>query len=258
MNSTTVIEQFEAITLSQMEGVKLMNRTDCKFCLHSDQLCELLSEIHRDYYLLDINGERNQRYQTTYFDTTDNEMYRNHHRGKMNRYKIRRRNYLSTNDCFLEVKFKNNKGRTLKVRQTADPSAQTLDHRDDEFLQLKTPYSAAELRPVTENSFNRLMLVSRSMSERCTIDSNLTFVHSGTRSSIEGLVIIEVKRDGRATSAIIDALHKRRIRPSGLSKYCVGRSLTESDLQKNRFKAKHRQLSKLLNCTTDNIIQTEI
>ncbi len=258
MNSAEIIDKFEAITLSQMEGVKLMNRTDCKFCLHANELAALLEEIREQYYLLDINGERNQRYQTTYFDTPDDEMYRNHHRGKMNRYKIRRRNYLTTKDCFLEVKFKNNKGRTLKVRQKAESAQESFDESADKFLQQKTPYSASQLRAVTENSFNRLMLVSRSMSERCTIDSNLTFIHSGHISTIDQLVIVEVKRDGRASSTIIDALHRRRIRPSGMSKYCIGRSLTESDLQKNRFKDKHRQLSKLLNCTTANIIQTDI
>lgn len=41
-------------------------------------------------------------------------MYRMHHCGKKVREKIRVRTYLDTNDTFLEIKNKNNHGRTKK------------------------------------------------------------------------------------------------------------------------------------------------
>ena len=53
-----------------------------------------------------------------YFDTDDYEMYRMHHAGRTVREKIRVRTYLDSLDTFLEVKNKNNHGRTKKKRIT--------------------------------------------------------------------------------------------------------------------------------------------
>lgn len=38
--------------------------------------------------------------------------YHDHHNGKLNRFKIRQREYMDTKTSFLEVKFKNNQRRT--------------------------------------------------------------------------------------------------------------------------------------------------
>ena len=43
-------------------------------------------------------------------------LYHDHHNGKLNRYKVRRRRYIDTDTEFLEVKLKNNKKRTIKSR----------------------------------------------------------------------------------------------------------------------------------------------
>ncbi|MFR9507173.1 MAG: VTC domain-containing protein [Rikenellaceae bacterium] len=173
-------------------------------------------------------------------------MYSNHHRGKMNRYKIRRRNYISTQSSFLEVKFKSNKGRTVKVRQASDYHNLGFDIDDQNFIHENTPYMCDTLKRVMENGFRRLMLVSKAMNERCTIDSELRFACGEHKRQLDNLVIVEVKTDGRSQSAIIDALNRRRVKPSGFSKYCVGRSLTESSIKQNRFKRKQREIGKKL------------
>ncbi len=247
MSISSIIEQFQGISLSQMDSVKLMNRTDRKYWFHRDQLPLILCDVMQDYYILEIDGVRSLPYSTTYYDTTHDEMYRNHHRGKLNRYKIRRRNYISTNISFLEVKFKSNKGRTIKVRQTTDYLNAGFDTKDEAFIQKNTPYSGDDLRRSLENVFRRLMLVSKSLNERCTIDSELRFISGDNETKLDDLVIVEVKTDGRSHSNIIEALNRRRIKPSGFSKYCIGRSLTDNELQQNNFKRKHREITKIVN-----------
>ncbi|MFI3280069.1 MAG: polyphosphate polymerase domain-containing protein [Rikenellaceae bacterium] len=247
MQLSNIITKFSPISLSEMDAVKLMNRTDRKYWFAASLLPELLADIQDNYYLLEVDGERNLPYATTYYDTPEDQMYNNHHRGKKNRYKIRRRNYISTDSSFLEIKFKSNKGRTVKVRKASKYGGDGFDEVDRKFISEKSPYQTDELQRVLENGFNRLMLVSKAMNERCTIDSSLKFAGNESSAQLDDLVIVEVKTDGRSHSAIIDALNARRLKPSGFSKYCIGRSLTDSSVKINNFKVKHRVIDKVLN-----------
>ncbi|MFI3239114.1 MAG: polyphosphate polymerase domain-containing protein [Bacteroidales bacterium] len=240
-----VIYKFKGISLSEMDAVKLMNRSDRKYWFNVASLAELLADVIDDYYLLEVDGERNLPYATTYYDTQEEIMYNNHHRGKLNRYKIRRRNYQATKSSFLEVKFKNNKGRTVKVRKSSDYAQSDFSLSDSEFITNNTPYKTIELKQVLDNRFNRLMLVSKEMNERCTIDTELRFISNGQQVGLDSLVVLEVKTNGRSKSHIIDALNQHRIKPSGFSKYCVGRSITDDTLKINNFKRKHRDINKI-------------
>ncbi len=236
-----------------MDDVKLMNRTDRKFWFNIAHLPSLLEDIKEHYYILEVASLRNMLYSTTYYDTTTNEMYNNHHRGKLNRFKIRRRIYHSSQSSFLEVKFKSNKGRTIKTRMSADYNSDGFTPQEAEFIKERTPYSCEQLQKVFENSFKRLMLVSKNMNERCTIDSSLHFASLSKEISLDEMVIVEVKTDGKSHSAIIDALNSRRLRPSGFSKYCIGRSLTDNELKINNFKVKHRRIEKNIINPVNNI-----
>ncbi len=249
----SVIDRMQAISLQEMDSVKLMNRTDRKYWFSASLLADLLGCVAEDYYILELNEQRNMPYSTIYYDTAQDEMYNNHHRGKLNRYKIRRRNYISSEVSFLEVKFKSNKGRTIKVRQRSDFNNTDFDPQEAEFIRGNSPYASCELKKVLENGFRRLMLVSKGMDERCTIDSQLRFVSEGVEMSLEDLVIVEVKSDGRSKSAIVDALKKMRLKPSGFSKYCVGRSFLDAKLYRNNFKRKHRDIDKKINNPINNL-----
>lgn len=113
---TELINTFEPITLAEMSSVKLMNRTDTKFVTNQQKLCQLLQMAQQDYFIQDIDGKRNMEYDTTYFDTTDYDMYCQHQWGHTNRQKIRFRTYVSSHLQYMEVKTKNNHGRTKKKR----------------------------------------------------------------------------------------------------------------------------------------------
>ncbi|MBA3971684.1 MAG: VTC domain-containing protein, partial [Bacteroidetes bacterium] len=111
-----ILTEFTPITLKEMDNVKLMDRTDTKFVFKQDQLADFLEEMKGDYSVLDVIGKRISRYESLYFDTTGFDLYHSHHRGKPSRFKIRFRKYVESELHFFEVKFKNNKGRTIKDR----------------------------------------------------------------------------------------------------------------------------------------------
>ena len=105
---TTLLNEFAPITLEQMSSVKLMNRTDTKFVTNIHKLFQLLEMACQDYYVQEIDGGRNLEYDTTYFDTTQYDMYNQHQWNHTNRQKIRFRTYCVNGLQFMEVKTKNN------------------------------------------------------------------------------------------------------------------------------------------------------
>ncbi len=103
-----LLNNFDPISLEQMSSVKLMNRTDTKFVTNTLKLCQLLEMAQDDYYVQEIDGERNLEYDTTYFDTMAFDMYNQHQWNHTNRQKIRFRTYCVSGLQFMEVKTKNN------------------------------------------------------------------------------------------------------------------------------------------------------
>lgn len=231
------LQSFKRVTLADLDQVKLMDRTDSKFCLHRSQLPDILEALKHDYSMLEIKGESIFPYDTTYFDTADDRMYINHQNGKRNRYKIRVRQYVVSEDNFLEIKFKNNKGRTLKERiKRPDFNTEFKDNEFD-FLQDSSPYSGSELQPKILSFFNRITLVDNEFTVRVTIDTLPGFKNEEKEIIIRDLVIIEIKQNKNNKTALINkVLRDKKVRRQGFSKYCIGRSLLEENIKKNKFK----------------------
>ena len=244
-----LLKPFETITLEEMKSVKLMNRTDTKFVTNTSKLYQLLKMAQQDYYVQVIDGERNLDYDTTYFDTTAFDMYNMHQSGHLNRQKIRFHTYCINHLQFMEVKTKNNHGRTKKKRIEVS----NMDLNDEEkrqFLHKHLRYDVEKLQPVLSNHFSRVTLVNKGMTERLTIDTGLNFhnVLNGSDKDMGQLVVIELKRDGLVYSPVLQMLRQLRIQPHGFSKYCMGSALTGQDhLPINRFKCKLIEINKLVN-----------
>ena len=241
-----LLKGFDPITLEQMKGIKLMNRTDTKFITTIDRLEELLLKAQSQYWAQDIDGDRNMPYFTRYFDTPECAMYVSHQNGKKTRQKVRVRSYLSSELAFIEVKNKNNHGRTKKKRIA-------IEHKDveqdeyNEFLCQHLSYDPEILLGQIENQFNRITLVNKQKTERLTIDTELKFKNLVTKNELglERLVIIELKRDGNVYSPIRDIMRDLHIHPQGFSKYCMGMALTNESLKRNRFKERLMLLEKM-------------
>jgi len=243
-----LIDKFDPITLEEMSSVKLMNRTDTKFVTNTEQLRMLLTLARHDYYVQEIDGVRNLEYDTTYFDTRQFDMYTEHQHGHTNRQKIRFRTYCISGLQFMEVKTKNNHGRTKKKRIEVS----NMDLKDEEkrlFIGKHLRYGVDMLQPALNNHFSRITLVNKGKTERLTIDSSLRFnnLESGQQLDMGPLVIIELKRDGLVYSPVLEMLRQLRIKPHGFSKYCMGQALTCNQLLPvNRFKRKLIEVRKLV------------
>lgn len=238
---------FSTIQLNEMDRVKMMNRTDTKYWFHINKLEPILEEIKQNYFMLDIDGESMLPYNTTYFDTHENQMYLTHHNGRLNRFKIRRRTYVKSGISFLEIKHKNNKGRTIKKRINTLNLTANFSKIEEEFIQANSPYTIDQLVPILNNNFSRLTLVNKNFKERCTIDVDLCFKTGNGDLQLNNIAIIELKADGHEEMSILaKSLRDHRIKSSGFSKYCTGRMLTDSGLKHNRFKTKIRAINKTI------------
>ena len=246
---TEKVKLLPPISLKDMSGIKLMNRTDTKFVATLEQLNNFLLAVQGKYYIQEHNNTRIASYHTVYLDTADYIMYTMHHNGKTRREKIRVRTYLDSKDTFLEVKNKNNHGRTKKKRITVG-GVDTLKEEQENvvpFLAKHAWYNLEELIPTCENRFSRITLVNYEKTERLTIDFDLRFHHFATddRDELKRVAIIELKRDGNVPSPALAIIRDLRIRRSGFSKYCVGSARTNKNLRRNNFKERLRFIDRL-------------
>ncbi|MES2762748.1 MAG: polyphosphate polymerase domain-containing protein [Bacteroidota bacterium] len=241
------LDQFDSITLQEMDGVKLMDRTDTKFTFNISGLATILEEAQNYYRILDVEGNRISRYKTLYFDTEYFDLYNEHHSGKLNRYKIRHRTYVESNIGFLEVKFKNNKGRTLKTRIKEIEVPELHTGKAFEFLQRTLPFDPLILLPKIWINYSRITLVNKISAERLTLDLNLEFEKDGKRELLDQLVIAEVKQDSKIASPFVAIMRKKHIRQGSISKYCFGVASSYAEVKKNNFKRKLSNVKKIIN-----------
>lgn len=239
-----MLDIFGPVTLEEMSGIRLMNRTDTKYLLPLETLAVLLHYAAADYRVQEVAGERNIVYHTVYLDTVDKAMYRAHQNGRAVREKIRVRTYVASQLTFLEVKNKNNKGRTDKRRIRITALDELSAEGVDDFLSLYAWYKLPQLSPQLENRFQRITLVNRAMTEQLTIDTDICFRNlvNGNYAALPRLAVVELKRDGRTSSPIRDILSRLHVHPAGFSKYCMGCVLTDENLKQNRFKPKVRKM----------------
>lgn len=250
------LEQLEPITLQQMKEIRLMNRTDTKFVTTKQRLVRLLQLCKGQYFAQFHCGSRIASYKTTYWDTEGHFYYMQHHDGRAPRQKVRVRTYMDSKDTFLEVKTKNNHGRTKKKRilvSSQDVRADEIGDSKgvsimvDDFLGEQVRRSLADIHPTVQNQFHRITLVNYGKTERLTIDFDIMFHNYDTNleDNTGNLVIVELKRDGNVYSPILSLLRELRIKPHGFSKYCIGSVMTNPALKQNLFKPKLRSLRKI-------------
>ena len=252
----TQLACFSPITLEEMEKVRLMNRIDTKFITVPQHLYTLLLLMQSDYLIQEIDLQRINSYRTLYLDTEEKEMFLAHHNGCKNREKIRVREYVDFGLNFLEVKQKNNRGRTRKTRMPLPDSNAFKEEQCNAFIRHHASTLPQQLLPHVESNYDRITLVNRQHTERLTIDINLHFRNhrNGKEYSLCEPVIIELKQDGSQASPVREWLSELGIHPLSVSKYCLGAILTDPFLKHNRFKPKLMQINKITNYAYGNII----
>ena len=230
-----LIEKFLPITLSDMDEVKLMNRTDTKFTFLRDELSNILSKMIDYYFILDINGIRVQRYKSLYYDTDDRKFYIDHHNQRVNRNKVRFREYVDSGLTFLEVKLKNNKRKTIKKRIQVDEIPCFLSKEHVNYIN-DIIGKKVEIKPKQWINFSRITFVHKIQKERLTIDLNLNFSKDNIDMEMQDIVIAEIKQERMTRqSDFIRITKEMSILPMRLSKYCFSTMKLEPKLKYNRF-----------------------
>jgi len=246
------LDGFAPISLEEMDAVKLMNRVDTKYLTDEATLAAVLRDAAAaGYRVLVADGARVSPYDSIYFDTEGLRMFTDHRNRKLHRQKVRTRAYVNSGEAFLEIKRKNNRGRTKKKR-TGIPMAELPDFRADEaacrYLDAHSDFRAAQLAPTLETFFRRITLVNPDRTERVTIDLDLRFKNfrTGRETTLGDAVVIELKQSGRGASPLKGILLRHRVKPARLSKYCIAVTLTDPSARAGRFREKVRLLEKTI------------
>lgn len=245
-NLPDILNEYESISLKEMDSVKLMDRMDTKFTFNASDLFCILHDMINDYYVLEIGGKRLSTYKTLYYDTSDLRLYHHHHNGHLNRYKIRHRSYVDTDTGYLEVKFKSNKGRTIKERIKKKFTPDRWEKDISDFLSEKTPFDPDKLHPALWVNYKRITLVNKENTERVTIDVDLEFITENAKQRMNNLVIAEVKQERKRQSVFLSKMKKLYVRQGSISKYCLGIALTKPTVKANNFKEKIVSLKKII------------
>lgn len=237
------------ITLDQMNKIKLMNRVDKKFLTNKEGLLEVLSFAQQDYFAQEVEGKRIARYRTTYWDDDEHGFYIMHQNGHQPRLKVRVRTYEDSNDLtYLEIKRKDNKGKTHKKRTPVKSQTEVAESGGDDFLFQNAGIKLTNLHACLQNHFKRITLVNKGMTERLTIDFDIEYTNFETKNVANSgnLVVIELKRDGMVYSPINDVLTNLHIHTGGYSKYIIGSFMTNPNLKGNLIKPKFVQIKKFI------------
>lgn len=245
----TLLSAFQPIGLSEMDEVILMDRVETKYVFSVRKLPDLLDHLSGSYTVLEIDLIRAFSYHTTYLDTPDLLFYTQQVRGKLNRLKIRYRQYESTGLSFLEIKKKTNKNRTIKWRIENRLSSNSPDEDASAFIREYLPYCYSDLIPVLINGFTRITLVSMELKERITLDYNLSFTSpEGNSSRLPFLAIAELKRERHnGQTPLRKIMRAAGIQPNSFSKYCIGSTLIRDIPRKNTLKPNLLLLNKIQN-----------
>lgn len=242
-----ILQQFDTVSLKQLDSVELQNRIDTKYVLTIEQLALLLEGIMKDQYVLSINDSRIFNYKTIYYDTPDFQFYKDHHNGCVNRVKVRSREYVESKLCFFEIKRKLFGTRTDKQRIKIPALFETIEPESYNLIQ----YKRLNQKPIEKkltNYFKRITLTNKKFTERITIDLEIQFDNEKQKIELPHIVIIEVKQGKTDVfSSTIQCLKKLRIHESSFSKYVVGVSMLEPQIKNNNFKPLLLKINKLRN-----------
>lgn len=247
-NFASLLTSFKSISINEMESVALCNRVDSKFVITEDDLKLLLPCLEKNYFVLDINGQRIFSYENNYFDTPDLQFYRDHHNGYVNRIKVRSRKYVESDLCFFEIKKKEKVERTNKHRENIPDMIEVIDNERINAIQYYSRRKINELDLILQNNFHRITFVDYNYTERVTIDLDLHFIDENKSVAFGNIVIVEVKHSKNSvTSPLASCLKENHFRKQGMSKYIYGVITLKENVKTNNFKPLLHKLTELRN-----------
>jgi len=245
-----MLGRFATASLAEAADYTLSDRTDIKFVLRCDTLWPVLAGLVGRYRILDIDGSRFTTYRTQYFDTESFALFRRHHAGGSNRYKLRTRTYLNTGQSYIEIKRRTRTGATSKIRRATAGFETELQADARAFVDANCPHPSASFVPTLRNRFDRICLMSDERQERLTVDLDVAVETAAGAVPIPNVAVAELKQQRRSgaggRSAFLCAMREERQRPTGFSKYCIGLLLTRPEIKHNLFLPQLKRLQSVM------------
>jgi len=238
------LRSLKPVCLDDIDNLRLLNRVDRKYLLNKTEFLRFSEKVVlMDYNVLTINNTILQNSETTYYDTPNLQLYLDHHNKRLNRVKIRIRNYKTTGVSFLEVKRRVNKGGETRKKRMLLKDDLLVGEEEKKFIKKYSRITASQLQPVAKTNFERFTLTSEKCMERVTIDFDLTIFFQEQSYNFKDIIILEVKRaKNSGTAGISDYLKEERIHPVSLSKYCLAVAALNPNIKHNAFKPLLRKL----------------
>ncbi len=244
--STTVVDRLPTVSLAELnERAELLTRTDRKYVVPAGELDAVLSGIP-ELRVLEIEGRRSSRYESTYLDTVDLDSWTASAHRRRRRWKVRTRVYADTGVSWLEVKTLGRRGETVKERLPHDGILEISDVsgawvRDRLRAARVHGIDPADLVGTLHTSYRRTTLLLGD--DRATVDRDLRWVSGHGVAQVGDALVVETKSGSARPGPIDRRLWELGHRPVRISKYGTGLALLTPDLQRNRW---HRVTSRHL------------
>lgn len=236
------LELLSPVSLTELTArASLQTRVDRKYLLPLAQAGRVVELLGPDAHVLDIEGTRTFGYESVYFDTPELACYHLAARRRPARFKVRTRTYLDSGGCWLEVKTRDRRGRTVKQRTPFDGSLRGLTHDDLLFVDAALASAGivrppGRLEPALTTRYRRSTLLLPTDESRATIDTVLTFQErGGRRAGLVGRAVIESKTRGH-TSDLDRLLWSHGHRPVQVSKYGTGLAALNPELPATKWR----------------------
>lgn len=245
--------------LGALESVQLMRRFDTKYVVPDHWVPGLLDALAPHVHILEVEGQRESEYGNLYFELPGDRFLQDHLRGKARRMKVRRRQYASNGQAFLEVKERLPGGRTVKERVACPADFEGPWTGETQELLARHLVLPEQLEPRLCGQFRRLTLVDFDRRERLTIDREIRAGLHGEalESLLPGLAVIEVKQtrtDHHSPVQLWLREHRGQgilARQTRMSKYAIGRLQCEPELTARTYLATQRRLREAISRAGD-------
>lgn len=249
----SLLPPLPTISLTELAArAELLTRVDRKYLMPYTAAVDILATLAevastgQSSQVLQVDGRTVSGYASTYFDTEDGESFWSTATARRRRWKVRTRSYLDSGDCWVEVKTRGPRGRTVKER-TPHPrtyadrlTAPAVAFVTERLIAARAHHGPFRAHPVLHTTYDRSTVLLPDGCSRVTIDTGLTWqLPDGTVAAPRDLVILETKTTGPASS-LDRALWRAGVRPSRLSKFGTGLALLDPDLPAHRW---HRLLA---------------
>ena len=244
----SAVDRLPTVSLAELnERAELLTRTDRKYVIPAGDLDAVLTGI-AGLRVLEIDGRRTSRYESTYLDTVDLDSWTSAAHQRRRRWKVRTRTYADSGEQWLEVKTRGRRGVTVKERLPGSDDVLVIDGSAGDWVRARL--AAARVHDVDPSglvatlhtSYRRTTLLVGD-SARATVDRDLRWVSGHGSAEVGDVLVVETKSATARPGPLDRRLWELGHRPTRISKYGTGLALLTPDLPGNRW---HRVTSQHL------------